>query len=211
MIARFNRAVQHLPALAGELESLASQSVAQPEEFLRVSHGIMRRFQHMGRSGANQPITPADLDHCLDLLREFQELTNPPPTEADESRESGGTQVAAVPESKIEAMRRGVNQGMLYIAEEAIQTGISGTNALNLGSVNAFNQIMKPAQKLVELSYNGLAADARTRGEDPLAFGEDIALSLHGGAAYRGIDDDLEDLSTDTQGQGGRFAGQSRR
>lgn len=165
----------------------------------------------MGRSGSNQPITPADLDHCLDLLREFQELTSPAPAEADEPQQSGGTQVAAVPESKIETMRRGVNQGMFFIAEEAIQTGINGTDVLDLGSVNAFNQVMKPAQKLVEQSFISMSADARARGEDPLAFGEDIALSLQGGIAYRGIDDDLEELSTETQGQGGRFAGQSRR
>lgn len=193
------------------MESLASQSVARPEEFLRVSRGVMRRFQNLGRSDANQPVTPADLDHCLDLLREFQELTKPPPTETDESQQSGGTQVAPVPKSKIQMMCRGVNQGMFFIAVEAIQTGISVTDVFNLLSVNAFNQTMKPAQKLVEQSFIGMSADARARGEDPLAFGEDIALSLQGGIAYRGIDDDVEGLSTDTQGEGGRFAGQSRR
>ncbi|ETS79732.1 hypothetical protein PFICI_09585 [Pestalotiopsis fici W106-1] len=200
MITRFNQSVALLPSLTQEVGAL----VAQPEKFMHVSEEIIERFRNMGSSGAKQPITSADLDSCITLLREFQELTRAPMEQAGETR------ALVVRDPKIEKIRGGVNEGMFFVATQALQTSINDTNALDLRNVQAFKMIMKPAQILIEQSNVGMLEDAVARGEDLDSFVDsslDPAQFINGGRAYRGIDD-VDRNPLETQGRGKRFAGQ---
>ncbi|KAK9415890.1 putative NACHT-NTPase and P-loop NTPases N-terminal domain-containing protein [Seiridium unicorne] len=207
-ITLFRQGVEQLPLLTQEIKLL----VPQPEKFEKVSFEITERFKNMGSGGASQPITPKDLVHCTKLLREFQELTRVPLNEGGQSQESGGTRELVIRDPSIAMMRRGVNEGMFYVAKEVLQTGIDSVDALDLKNVNAFSEIVTSAKKLIEQSAIGISEDSgRDPDEDPathMEFGHDPAQFYRGGLAYKDLEEAEEDPK-ETQGQGGRYTGQS--
>ncbi|KAM0811990.1 putative NACHT-NTPase and P-loop NTPases N-terminal domain-containing protein [Seiridium cardinale] len=207
-ITRFRQGVEQLPLLTQEIKLL----VHQPEKFEQVSFEITERFKNMGSGAGSQPITQQDLLHCTKLLREFQELTRVPLQEGDQSQEPGKTQDLVIRDPSITMMRRGVNEGMFFVAKEVLQTGIDSVDALDLKNVNSFGGIVTGARKLIEQSAIGMSEDSgRNPDEDPAAHlesGEDIAQYYRGGLAYKDLDEDEEDPK-ETRGQGGHYAGHS--